>query len=211
MKNDKWKITRRWLFVLTILFLSWPVVAWAGAKLLIVIEPVERADAIVLLSGSSAYKERAQRAAELYREGRTARIILTNDGFRGSWSNVEQRNPFYYESTLVELTRLKVPKDAVEVLLPQVSSTYDEATLLRKHVEGQSLRTILIVTSAYHSRRALWTFRRVFGSTGIRIGIEPASTGWQTPSPATWWLHRRGWQTVPPEYLKLVYYRFVYW
>lgn len=196
------------LFVLAGLILCWTILAWIGAKLLIVREPLERSDAIVLLSGSSAYQERAERAAELYRQGRAARIILTNDGFRGSWSTVEQRNPFYYESTLAELTKLGVPKDAVEVLLPQVSSTYDEAVLLRQRIEGQGLQTILIVTSAYHSRRAFWTFRHVFRSTGIRIGIDPAGTGLQTPDPATWWLRRRGWQMVPAEYLKLIYYRF---
>ncbi len=200
-------MTKRRIYVLTILFLSWPVVAWAAARLLIVSEPLERADAIVLLSGSSVYKERAGRAAELYREGRAARIILTNDGFRGSWSNVEQRNPFYHESTLTELTRSGVPRDAVEVLMPQVSSTYDEAILLRKHIDEQRLSRILIVTSPYHSRRALWIFRQVFRGTEVRIGLEPARTGTQSPAPATWWLRQRGWQSVPTEYLKLIYYR----
>lgn len=208
---DIGRLTRRRIYALALLALSWPVVAWGAAKLLIQRAPLERADAIVLLSGSSVLKERAAHAAELYRAGRSAKIILTNDGFRGSWSNVEQRNPFYYESTLSELTRAGVPRDAIEVLMPQVSSTQDEALLLRKHAEEKSLQTVLVVTSAYHSRRALFTFRHVFRGTNIRIGMDPAETGWQTPAPATWWLHLRGWRSVPLEYSKIIYYRLIYW
>jgi uncharacterized SAM-binding protein YcdF (DUF218 family) len=91
--------------------------------------------------------------------------------------------------------------------MPVVSSTHDEAVLVREHAEKTGIRNVLIVTSAYHSRRALWTFQRVLGSDGTNIGLEFAGTGWQTPSPRTWWLHLRGWQIVPPEYIKLVYYR----
>ena len=106
-----------------------------------------------------------------------------------------------------ELTRLGVPRESVDILMQPVSSTHEEARLLRDHVEQQRMRSILVVTSAYHSRRSLWTFRRVFAGNGINIGLEAASTGWQTPSPWTWWLRFRGWQIVPAEYLKLVYYR----
>ena len=180
------------------------------AKLLIVSAPLERADVIVLLSGSSSYRERAARAAELFAAGRAPRIILTNDGHQGSWNNTLERNPFYYESTLADLTRRGVPADKVDILMPTVSSTHDEALLVREHIEKTGIRSVLIVTSAYHSRRALWTFRRVLGNDGTNIGLEVAGTGWQTPSPRTWWFHWRGWQVVPPEYIKLVYYRIRY-
>ncbi len=197
----------RFFKALALALLLWPFLAWAAAKLLIVRAPLEHAGAIVLLSGSSSYKERAARSAELFAAGRAPRIILTNDGQQGSWNNVLERNPFYYESTLAELTRLGVPRDRVDILMQPVSSTRDEAVLLREHVEKNGIRSILVVTSAYHSRRALWTFQRVLGNSSTSIGLEVAGTGWQTPSPWTWWLRLRGWQVVPPEYFKLVYYR----
>ena len=197
----------RFLAALALVLLLWPFLAWAAAKLLIVRAPLEHAGAIVLLSGSSSYKERAARSAELFAAGRAPRIILTNDGQQSSWNNVLERNPFYYESTLDELTRLGVPRDRIDILMQPVSSTRDEAVLLREHVERNGIRSVLVVTSAYHSRRALWTFQRVLGDSGTIIGLEVAGTGWQTPSPWTWWLRLRGWQTVPPEYFKLMYYR----
>jgi uncharacterized SAM-binding protein YcdF (DUF218 family) len=187
-----------------------PVTAFTAARLLIVESPLLQADVIVLLSGSSSYKERALRTAQLYQQGRGQRVVLTNDGYRGSWSNAEQQNPYYYESTRAELVRLGVPREKVEVLPEIVSSTHEEALLLRNYVDRQRINSILVVTSAYHSRRSLWTFQRVFAGTGTVIGLETASTGWQTPSSWKWWLSLRGWQIVPAEYLKLVYYRLRY-
>ena len=200
-------LSSRLLRAIVVVLLLWPFAAWAAAKFLVVAAPVEHADAIVLLSGSSSYKERALRAAELFGAGEASRIILTNDGQQGSWSNTLQRNPFYYESTLAELNRLGVPRERVDVLLEPVSNTYEEALLVRSHIEKQQIRTILVVTSAYHSRRSLWTYRRVLSDNGVRIGLESARVGWQTPSPWTWWLGFRGWQIVPTEYFKLIYYR----
>lgn len=205
--QPRFRFSRRSVTVLALVLLLWPFVAWGMAKLLIVNAPLDHADAIVLLSGSSSYRERAARSAELFAAGRAPRIILTNDGHQGSWNRVLQKNQFYYESTLAELTRRGVPADKVDILMPVVSSTHDEALLVREFAEQKGIRNVLIVTSAYHSRRALWTFRRVLGSDGTNIGLEVAGTGWQTPSPRTWWLHLRGWQIVPPEYIKLVYYR----
>jgi uncharacterized SAM-binding protein YcdF (DUF218 family) len=197
----------RWLRALVLFLVVWPLFAWLAARSLIVAAPVPQADVIMLLSGSSTLRERARQAAQIYLQGRAQKIIVTNDGHQGSWSNVEQRNPFYFEITRAELIRQGVPNDKIEVLPQIVLSTHDEAVLLRNHVERNGIRTILLVTSAYHSRRALWTFKRVFENGGVGIGLEPANTGWQTPSPWKWWLHIKGWQMVPTEYLKLIYYR----
>jgi uncharacterized SAM-binding protein YcdF (DUF218 family) len=202
----KFRRRKRAWAILSALVLCWPFCAWAAAKILIVKSPLAQPDALSILSGSSSYKERAFRTAQLYREFPATRIILTNDGYRGSWYQVEQRNPFYYEYALMALTQAGVPKDVVTVLSEPVGGTHDEAVLVRRYAEREGLRKILVVTSAYHSRRALWTFRRVFDGSGISVGIEVAEVGWQTPKPATWWLHARGWQIVPAEYIKLIYY-----
>jgi uncharacterized SAM-binding protein YcdF (DUF218 family) len=63
---------------------------------------------------------------------------------------------------------------------------------------------VLIITSAFHSRRALRTFRTSFAGTGIIVGLDPSS-GLRT-SAALWWLSPSGWRDVAGEYIKLVYY-----
>ena len=190
-----------------LLLCIWVVVAWGAAKFLIVATPLNRADMIVVLSGSAVYKERTERAAEYYRQGLSDRILLTNDNLRGEWSSAEQRNPFFYERARDNLLRLGVPAERVQVLYRPVNGTYDEAEALKEYAVTNKLRSLLVVTSAYHSRRALWTLSRVFAGTGIEIGLQSVETGEQTPAPVTWWLHLRGWQMVGGEYVKNVYYR----
>ena len=195
------------LVAIALVFGMWVLVAWGAARFLIVSTPLHQADAIVVLSGSAVYKERTQRAAEYYRQGLANRILLTNDNLRGEWSSAEQRNPFFYERARNNLLILGVPADRVEVVPQPVTNTYDEAEALREYAVTHGLRSLLIVTSAYHSRRALWTLNRVFAGTGIEISLQSIETGEQTPPPLTWWLHVRGWRMLVGEYVKNVYYR----
>ena len=176
--------------------------------MLIVYEPIEQTDAIVILSGSATFRERAQHAAALYQEGRAQKIILTNDNLKSGWSAAAQRNPYYHELAKEELRRAGVPERNIEIIMIPIISTHDEALKLRGYCEKHGIASIVVVTSAYHSRRALWTFRRVFHETNKRVGIDPVATGIETPSPATWWLHKFGWAMVPNEYLKIVGYWF---
>lgn len=202
----KARVARR-LFLIALFFGIWLLVAWLAARFLIVSTALHQADAIVVLSGSAVYKERTQRAAEYYRQGLANRILLTNDNRRGGWSNSEQRNPFFYERARNNLLLLGVPAEHIEVIPKPVTNTYEESELLREYAVAHGLRSLLIVTSAYHARRALWTLRRVFAGTGIEIGLQTIETGEQTPPPSSWWLHVRGWRMVVGEYVKNIYYR----
>jgi len=203
----KHRLLRNGLIVVLVLC-GCELLAFALARLLIVRAPLLHADAIVVLSGSSVSEERVRWAAELYERRVAPIIILTNDNQQAGWSNELQRNPFFFETSRDELQRLGVPKHAIEVLLEPVSGTHDEALLLKSYCQSRNFASILIVTSPYHSRRALWTFNRTFGPAGLRVGINPVWVDAQ--SVATWWLHLAGWKTVPLEYMKLIYYRIYF-
>ena len=190
--------------------LVWPLLAWLAAQALIVRVPLAHADALVVLSGSSAYVERTQRAAELWHAGRAPQIILTNDNELSGWSSAEQRNPLFVEREVAELKQAGVAAERIIVLSQPVASTYDEAVALRAYAAAHNLRSLQVVTSAYHSRRAWWALRRVFGASGIELGIEAVTPGEQTPRPLLWWLSARGWRAVAGEYLKFAYYLVQY-
>ncbi len=208
----KWKLRRK-KRVVVIFLLSlavWSLLAWVLASALVVSVPVERADALVVLSGSATYLERTHRAAQLYKEGRAPKIILTNDGTQGGWSNAQQRNPFYIERAREELLSLNVPAGAIEEIPQALSNTHEEAVELRRFAVARGCRSLLIVTSAYHTRRALWTLRRVFDGSDVSLGMESPPPGEQTPRPALWWFSGSGWRIVFGEYVKLIYYRLNY-
>jgi uncharacterized SAM-binding protein YcdF (DUF218 family) len=206
--SNSWR-KRLLLFVIVSLPVLW-FLAWAAARLLIVNAPLQQANAIVVLSGSAALVERNTVAAQFYNQGRAPKIILTNDNQLSGWSATEQRNPFFYERAITLLRGAGVPAAAIEVLPQPISSTHDEAMLLRQYTAAHGLKSVLVITSAYHSRRALGTLRRSFANSGIEVALEGVPPGWQSPSPATWWLHRDGWQMVPAEYVKMIYYWWRY-
>src|ERR1044071_7109891 len=95
-RKEGQRAQKKWrrVFVAFLLVASLWLVAWLAARWLIVTAPLEDADAIVILSGSSTLKERAQHAAQLYAEQRSGKILLTTDYEQGGWSSAEQRNPY---------------------------------------------------------------------------------------------------------------------
>jgi uncharacterized SAM-binding protein YcdF (DUF218 family) len=188
----------------------WPLLAWAAAQLLIVQSELPVADAIVVLSGSSTYLERADWAARLYREGRAPLIILTDDKLISGWNGVEERNPYFYELAAKELQKRGVPAGSIRVVSEPALGTYYESLNVREYATSHKLTRLLVVTSGYHSRRALWSMRRACAGTNIAIGVEGPPPGWQTPSAWTWWMHRWGWRVVAGEYLKMTYYWWRY-
>ena len=205
-KGTKATRRRRFLVSAVLLIASSPLVAWFAAHLLIVKADMTSADAIVILSGSSTYIERANWAANLYREGRAPQIILTNDGLIGGWDHRAERNPYFYELTARRLEQQGVPANRIQLAPGPALGTYEESLLVRDYATSHNLKRILIVTSGYHSRRALWSMRRACEGSGIEIGINSAPPGWQTPSPWLWWSRRWGWKVVGGEYLKMIYY-----
>ena len=196
----------RALMIILLLAVLWFFVARFAAAQLIVTAPLDHSDAIVVLSGSATYAERAHKAAVLYHAGVSRKIILTNDNRQGGWSKTEERNPYFYERARAELLRAGVAPGDIVVLPKPVYSTHDEAVLLREQSETLPLRSMIVVTSAYHSRRVRWMLDRTFSGTQTKIGLDPVLPGQQTPKPATWWLHLQGWEDVPLEYVKIIYY-----
>ncbi|HEX8266115.1 MAG TPA: YdcF family protein [Pyrinomonadaceae bacterium] len=213
MRNAELKPkTKFGLRILILLPVIWFVFAWFAAEHLIVVKPLEKSDAILVLGGSSTFVERTDKAAELFHAGKSPKIFLTNDGLKGGWSRKDGRNPFYWELAQRELTKQGVSAEAIEVLPETVEGTRDEAVLLVRMARERNLHSILLVTSGYHSRRTLWVFEKVAAeqNANIEFGIESPPVGQQTPLPQIWWLSPRGWRDVAGEYLKFVYYWLFY-
>jgi len=188
--------------------LTWACVAPPLAERLIVERPLARADAILVLAGASALVERTEEAAVMYRKGLAPKVVLTDDGIRAGWSSKEQTNPPFVELARRQLVAHSVPSAAIEILTRQVSGTIVEARLMSETAAERRWDALLIVTSPYHTRRALRTFDAVFAKVGLttRIGIVAPPPGQQSPPASYWWLTATGWQYVAGEYVKSLYY-----
>ncbi|HEU4874921.1 MAG TPA: YdcF family protein [Pyrinomonadaceae bacterium] len=201
---------RRLLKWVLVFIVVWGILAWVAARALIVSAPLDSADAIVVLSGSSTYVERTHKAAELYRQRRAPLVLLTDDHTQGGWSSAVQRNPYFVERATDELIKQGVPVEKIRIIPGMPSGTHDEVLVIKDYASAQRLRSLLVVTSAYHSRRALRRLRQAFAGTETVVGLDPVPPGSQTPSPAFWWMQVEGWRIVGGELVKLVYYRLKY-
>lgn len=188
----------------------WASIAPGLATRLIVERPLARADSIIVLSGSSVYKERTRKAAELLKQGVAPRIFLTNDGGKAGWSESEKTNPSFVDLAQRELIANGVTPDAITVLPGEVNGTESEAKALADELEKRPLGSVLIVTSAYHTRRALDVFEKRLAVNGVVVGIVSAPLGDGAPKPSTWWLSAAGWRDVAGEYVKSAGYSVVY-
>lgn len=201
----------RILISLAAALVLWIAAAPFLARMLIVQKPLEKADVILVLGGSSVYVERTHEAARLFKQGVAPKILLTDDGEKSGWSQIKETNPPFVELAREELIANGIPENAIEILTPEVAGTMMEASVVLNKAKADKLDKILIVTSAYHTRRALWIFEKTFAeNTRIAVGITAPADGQQTPSPITWWLSPHGWRMVAGEYVKSLYYWMFY-
>lgn len=169
---------------------------------LVVTRPLPSADALVVMAGSM--NERLPVAARLFLEGVAPRILLTNDGIFSAWSAERQRNLYSIEWAEAELMNMRVPQDAIIKLPFSSSGSIFDALHCRKEILSRGIRSIVIVTSDYHTRRSLWIFERVLRDQPVAIGVEPAVSAVSTSPDLPKLLE------LSREALKLLYYTAVH-
>ena len=153
------------------------VLPGAGTSLVISI-PVPDPDAIVTLA--SHEWERLPMAARLATRYPNAALLLTEP------REVNLYNCHDCARRVGRLVRAGVAEPRIHVLPIPTSGTHGEALAALAFARREGVRRLAIVTSPYHTRRALATFRTVFAGTGTAIGIEPASDS-SPAQPTSWW------------------------
>lgn len=142
-----------------------------------------KADALVVLGGG--FHERPERAAELFKQGVAPRVICSGLGD--------------CDSNRQLLIRAGVP--AADVWTEDKSrNTHENAEFTVALLRAQHLQSAIIVTSWYHSRRALRSFKHA--APEIHFFSRPAYSGYAR---ADWKLNGIR-KYVKSEYLKLLGY-----
>jgi len=156
-----------------------PLMRFAAGEL-IVEDPLQKSDAIIVLSDDNFYADRATRAAELYRQDLAPSVVASGIRLR-PYAGIS-------ELMLHDLIERGVPKEHI-VLFPQnADDTREEATALSQLLAERKWKSVIIVTSNYHTRRARFIFRKVFSED---IRVEVASARDADFDPSNWYEHRR--------------------
>ena len=142
-----------------------------------------KADVLVLLGGGS--HERWERTAELFKEHAASRVIVSGAGD--------------CEINRHLLVAAGVPANAIE-LEKQSKTTKENAQFSIQLLREQKLKRVILVTSWYHSRRALACFRHY--APEIKFYSRPSYFA----STRADWSHNRIGNRIRLEYVKLLGY-----
>jgi len=202
----------KWVFfVLALLYVL--ISAYHGLVLmsmgryLVVAHPPEKSDLIVCLGGGNV--ERGLAAADAYRRGLAPHVFVAREIIPDGYDILKQRGVFYPESRdlmILMLKELGVPESAILTRDTPSESTVMEAGLVRKLVREKNYRSLILVTSPTHSRRAFLAFKKAMAGDEVSILVIPSS--YSKYDPEAWWKNPKQLREVLLEYQKLVYYFF---
>ena len=120
---------------------------------------MKSAGAIVVFGGEVSF--RATEAARIYHKGLAPRVWLTQGAVHDDDLELARlginRTPEYRYSEQV-LERLGVPSAAIQILPQPVQNTAEEVRRIAQAAAAADMRTLILVTSKYHTRRVriLW-------------------------------------------------------
>jgi uncharacterized SAM-binding protein YcdF (DUF218 family) len=157
----------RIIFLLVLIALPCPIWLPMIGEYLVVADPLQKADAVVLLAGDE--NERTAAGVQLFQRGYSEWLILTDIHLKHpEWQGI------YITTVKQKAVEQGVPAGRVLTVPGPVATTYEEAQLIKEFSASRGFRSLLVVTSPYHTRRARWILREVFYGSDISIIIYPA-------------------------------------
>lgn len=149
----------------------------------------EKADAIVAISGGDT-TARADEAIKLYKNGWADTLIF-------SGAAADKTGP----SNAVVMKQLAVDAgiDPNSIIVEETSeTTVQNASATTSLFKQNGIKSAILVTSAYHERRAMLEFDR--RALGVDLRPHPVATDKQWPT--LWWMTPTGWALALPEFVR---------
>lgn len=167
--------------------------AFASARFLVIDQP-KHADVILILAGETNF--RLTRALQLVEQGYAGRVIM----------DVPDWTRFYGRSEL-DLARVWASAQPVPVAICPTHglSTKDEAKEAGVCLDAARAHRVLIVTSDFHTRRALSILRHELPAHEFSIGAAHDPTEFDV----NWWQRRQWTKTNFYEWTRLLWWELV--
>jgi uncharacterized SAM-binding protein YcdF (DUF218 family) len=184
------------LLLCIILFLAHEQVLLAVGSFLVIQDDLQPADLIHVIAGED---DRTEVAVQLYKQGYGKKIFFT-----GGWCTFHN---YYHGQHGRELALQQgVPAEAIALDDSWVTSTYSEVVKLKEFLalSPTPIRSVIVVSDAYHMRRVRWTTGRLLGDD-VRVQMAPVPFE-VSPYQRRWWTDGASRAYVRDEYLKMTYY-----
>lgn len=153
--------------------------------------PCQKADAIVAISGGDTLA-RTYEAIRLYQNGWADKLIF-------SGAALDKSGPSNAEVMRREAAKAGVPSDAI--ITEELSATTKEnAANTQAIFSDNEISSVILVTSAYHQRRAGLEFRTLPGNVDLRNHPVAQDNQWSS----WWWATPTGWYLAIGEFIKII-------
>ncbi|OGP84379.1 MAG: hypothetical protein A2Z08_07475 [Deltaproteobacteria bacterium RBG_16_54_11] len=199
------------LIVITIslLIANHQAILAACGKFLIFQQPApQQADVIVIIANWDDTIIRVRGGADFYKAGLAKAIFVPRMEQMEGLEEIKKLGiniPENRDLVIIILQGLGVPLDAIETSAQEVTNTWDEAQEVSNLIEHKGYKSVLLVTSKYHSRRAYLIFKDALKGKATVISVPSL---YDSSDPETWWKRDRDAKKVIMEYQKLLVY---YW
>lgn len=166
-------------------------------KFLVQSDKLEKADAIAVFSGDNG--PRTEKGVELLKEGYADYLILSG-------------GKVYDDVTMAELMKnhaIKLGVDESKILIDDESATTNEnADFTADIIEENNFKSVIVVTSDYHTRRSKLAMEKALEDTLIDgekvfVSVTPSK---EEKFTTKWWTSGNSVIMVISEYLKLAGY-----
>ena len=172
------------LLIVTLVMIVSVVLLFLGVGRWLIVEyPLDKAQAIVVLSGRIPM--RAQEAARLYNAGFAPQIWLTRANEPAA--SLQEMHIAYIGEDFFNsrvLMHEGVPSNAIRVLEPSIDNTADEIRAIAEELSREKGGSVIIVTTKAHTRRVRTLWRELSGGRGR--AIVRAAPG-DPFAPDHWW------------------------
>jgi len=159
----------------------------ALGRWLVVADPLQASDAIIVLDGATPVRE--LEAAALYHRRLAPRIVVprARDPYAGVRALAGEPSP--QERSVRVLLHVGVPRQALDTLEREVENTAQELDADAAHGLARGYRRVILVTSPAHTRRVRIIWNRRHQAT-LPALVHPAPHA--AFDPGRWWRSRRG-------------------
>lgn len=152
----------------------------------------QKVDAIVAVSGGDTLA-RTDEAVRLYKQGWASSLIF-------SGAAQDKTGPSNAAVMRTDAIKAGVPASAISIE-EQGATTKQNADKTQQLLEEKNIKTVILVTSAYHQRRAGLEFSERAASK-VTIINHPVASDKQWSS--WWWLTPGGWYLAVSELVKII-------
>lgn len=148
-------------------------------------------DAIVTVSGGDT-QARTNEAIKLYQNGWAPKLIF-------SGAAQDKSGPSNAAAMGRQAEDVGVPSDAI-ILEDKSETTQQNAEKSQSIFEQYDIKSVILVTSAYHERRASLEFAARSKDVLVRRHPVPSDGQWS----GWWWLTPQGWYLALSELIKII-------